>query len=131
MTDGQFQSQAASVGPEEGDTKKQNFARSSFNSMSVNPCLFPISPFTSTSDVTAFLFCSALHHFSFFFFKTLESIQVFCFFFCSSPLQDVCQDALQGSRSAARGRCGAKYWNLVCFLKEMFLNFKSDATRSA
>lgn len=114
MTDGQFQSQAASVGPEEGDTKKQNFARSTFNSMSVNPCLFPISPFTSTSDVTAFLFCSALHHFSFFFFfKHLSRFKfffvLFLGFFCSSPLQDVCQDALQGSRSAARGRCGAKY----------------------
>lgn len=42
----EFQSQAASVGPEEGgDTKKQNFARLSFNSMSFNTPFISHQPF--------------------------------------------------------------------------------------
>lgn len=77
--------------------------------MSVNnPIYFPSAP--SASDITA---SSVLHFnvfcfvFVLFCFLHLSRLAFsFIFYFCSSLLQDVCQDALQGSCSAAGGRCG-------------------------
>lgn len=73
---------------------KQNFARLSFNSMSLNPRLFPISPCASWCHSFSSSSVSLFHRFLFVFFTRFD--------FGASLLQDVWRSA--GFSSAARGR---------------------------